>query len=306
MQIDMKRELDVYISFWGFKNDRFDLNNLSDQTKFIVNMMVASFFFASEHYKNVYLVTDSKSKLLFEHIPFTEVFTELDSLNRLEPKYHRYWSLGKIKTMEFAAQFNRPFVQIDYDVFLRRPLPEWLISADLFCQSPEPVDIFPYNLDVFYKRFGYLGYSKSKSLNAYNCGIFGVSNLDFIKKFAKSAFEFVEHNDNQWVFDLEHDKENYNGSHMYLSSASSNLAGFQCAIWIEQYYLACAAKKEKIEVKLLFDGWERNEEFSKTAEKYGYIHLMEGKNNPERVDQINQFAKKVVNYEFNHNRVYGI
>ena len=298
----MNNNLDVYISFWGFKD--FDPNNLDESLKFIISMMTTSWFYASEHYENVYLVTDSKSKPLFSNIPFTKIYTELDSLSNLDPKYYRYWSLGKIKTMEFAAGFNRPFVQIDYDVFLRRPLPEWLISADLFCQSPEPVDIFPYNLDVFYEKFGYFGYSKDKSLDAYNCGIFGVSNLDFIKKFAKSAFAFVEHVDNQWVFDLEHDKENYNGSHMYLSSASSNLAGFQCAIWIEQYYLACAAKQEGIEVKLLFNGWERNEEFSKLAEKYGYIHLMEGKNNPIRIEQINKFANKVISKGYDHDLVY--
>ena len=301
---DKNNKLDVYISFWGFKD--FDVSNPSSDMEFIVSMMVASFFYASEHYENVYLVTDTKSKSLFLDIPFTKIYTTLDELNELDSKYHRYWSLGKIKTMEFAAKFNRPFVQIDYDVFLRRPLPEWLTSADLFCQSPEPVSIFPYNLNIFYDKFKYLGYSDTRSENAYNCGIFGVNNLEFIKKFSKSAFEFVIHKDNDWVFDLDHDKENYNGSHMYLSSSSNNLAGFQCAIWIEQYYLACAAQKEKINVKLLFDIWERNEEFSELAGKYGYIHLMEGKKNPIRIDQINEFAKKVLQCKFNHLKVYGV
>jgi len=299
----MNNKIDIYLSFWGFKD--FDVSHPNDNLKFIINMMTTSWFYASEHYENVYLVTDSKSKPLFSNIPFTKIYTELDSLSDVNPKYYRYWSLGKIKTMEFAAGFDRPFVQIDYDVFLRKPLPEWLTSADLFCQSPEPVHIFPYNLDVFYSNFKHFGYSDTRSENAYNCGIFGVNNLEFIKRFSKSAFEFVMHDENDWVFNLEHDLDNYNGSNLYLSSYSSKLAGFQCAIWIEQYYLACAAKREGINVKLLFDGWERNEEFSRTAEKYGYIHLMEGKNNPERVEQINVFANKVVTKGFNHDLVYG-
>ena len=299
----MKHDLDVYISFWGFKD--FNSNNSKKDLAFIVNMTITSWFFASQFYKNVYLVTDSKSKSFFSHIPFTKIYTDLDELTDLDSKYYRYWSLGKIKTMEFAAKFNRPFVQIDYDVFLKKPLPDWLTSADLFCQSPEPVDIFPYNLEVFYNKFKHLGYSSVRSENAYNCGIFGANNLEFIKKFSKSAYEFVTHKDNDWVFDLDHDKENYNGSHMYLSSSSNNLAGFQCAIWIEQYYLACAAQKEKINVKLLFDIWERNEEFSKLAGKYGYVHLMEGKKNPIRIDQINKFAKKVIACDYSHAKVYN-
>lgn len=299
----MKQDLDIYISFWGFKD--FDSNNSKKDISFIVNMTIASWFFASQFYKNIYLVTDSKSKSLFSHIPFTKIYTKLDELQELDPKYHRYWSLGKIKTMEFAAEFNRPFVQIDYDVFLKKPLPEWLTSADLFCQSPEPVEVFPYNLEIFYNKFKHLGYSSVRSKNAYNCGIFGVNNLEFIKKFSKSAFEFVMHKGNDWVFDLDHDKENYNGSHMYLSSSSDNLAGFQCAIWIEQYYLACAAQHEKINVKLLFDIWERNEEFSELAEKYGYVHLMEGKKNPVRIEQINKFAQKVIANGYDHIKVYN-
>lgn len=279
----MNDELDIYISFWGFKD--FDVKNLSSDMMFTVHMMSCSYFFASLNYKNVYLVTDTKSKPMFDHIPFTETFTVLDDLLELDNKYQKYWSLGKIKTMEFAASKNRPFVQIDYDVFIKKPLPNWLTSADLFCQSPEPVDIFEYDLNTFYSKYNYLGYASNKVANAYNCGIFGVNDLNFIKRFCKSVFDFVLHPNNDWVFD-------------------SRLASFQCAIWAEQYYLACAAEQEKIEVKLLFDSYN-NAENAKLSAQYGYVHLMVSKNNPVRIEQITSFAKRLYEHEFNVEVVLG-
>ena len=299
----MNYDLDIYISFWGFKD--FDVENLNSDMEFIVHMMSCSYFFASLNYKNVYLVTDTKSKTMFEHIPFTAIFTELDVLFELDNKYHRYWSLGKIKTMEFAASKGRPFVQIDYDVFIKKPLPEWLTSADLFCQSPEPVDLFPYNLDVFYSNYNYLGYAETRSLSAYNCGIFGVNNLNFIKKFSKSVFTFIKHPQNDWVFDTEYERIVYGGSNDILDSSNpAKLAGFQCAIWAEQYYLACAAAQEKIEVKLLFEGYD-NVTNSNLAQSYGYVHLMEGKNDPIRIQQISNFAKRLYEHNFDYKKIIG-
>lgn len=291
----MKQDLDIYISFWGFKN--FDPFNLDDYFEFIRNCTIVAHNKAAQHYKNVYLVTDSKSLPMFKDIPFTKIYTNLDELQNIDKKYHRYWCLGKIKAMELASSKKRPFVQIDYDVFLNKPLPKNIISADLFCQSPEPVDVYSYNLNLFYENYKYLGYAKNKPKDAFNCGIFGCNDFKFMNKFCKSTQEFIFHKDNAWVLEALNESKAYGGYYNKSGiSTKDHLAGFQCAIWAEQYYLACAAKKEDIEVKFLFERplYENADLALKLSKEYGYVHLLSGKEDPNIRAQINSLANQII------------
>jgi hypothetical protein len=291
----MKQDLDIYISFWGFKE--FDPLSLDDYFSFIRDCMIVSQNKAAEHYNNVYLVTDSKSLPMFSDIPFTKIYTDLDELNDIDKRYHRYWCLGKIKTMELAAEKKRPFVQIDYDVFLNKPLPNRITSSDLFCQSPEPVNVYSYNLNLFYENYNHLGYAKDRVEDAFNCGIFGCNDFEFINKFCKSALDFIFHTDNEWVLEVLNESKAYGGYYNKLGiSTKEHLAGFQCAIWAEQYYLACAAKKEGIEVKFLFERplYENVDLALKLSNEYGYIHLLSGKEDPNIRAHVKSLANKIV------------
>lgn len=291
----MKKDLDIYISFWGFKD--FDPNNPDEYFSFIRECTIVSHNKATQHYNNVYLVTDSKSLPLFEDIPFTEIYTNLDELLHVDSRYHKYWSLGKIKTMELASKKERPFVQIDYDVFLNKPLPEWLTTADLFCQSPEPVDVYSYNLDLFYDKYQYLGYAKRRVPDAFNCGIFGCNNFDFMDKFCKSTQEFIFSEYNTWVLEAISEGKAYGGYYnSHGMSTETHLAGFQCAIWAEQYYLACAAQEEGVKVKFLFETplYENVEESLKLAGEYGYVHLLSGKEDPKTRAQVKELANQIL------------
>jgi len=287
------KELDIYISFWGFSD--FDVENPNKRISNIVDMMILSFSHARRHYKNIYLVTDTKSLPLFKDIPFTEIYTDLDKLQELDSKYHRYWSLGKIMTIQKAANIGRPFVQIDYDVFLKKPLPEWLVSAGVFAQSPEPVaHTFAYNLDLFYDTYGHLGPCEHRSDKAFNCGIIGGSNMEFFKKYADGAIDFIKHPLNSKAFTMDLSSSKKAAAYSYLVFKQYHMApdvvpGFQFAIWSEQYYLACLAIQENVEVNLLFEG--HSDDYNAVlADEYGYIHLLDGKNDLEMMKTVSENA----------------
>jgi len=296
-------KLDIYISFWGFSIS--DKDNLSQKVKDILDMTVVAFSYAKRNHKNIYLVTDSKSKQLFDHIPFTKIYTDLDSLYDIDKRYQKYWSLGKIKTIQLACKAKKPFVQIDYDVFIQNTLPSRLENAAVFCQSPEPVShTFAYNLNMFYDIYGYLGAASNRTEISYNCGIVGGNDLSFLKKYADSVFEFVMHIDNQKALDLNFSNKENAASYSYYIFEQYNIIpdeipSFQLAIWAEQYYLACMLKQEKIDVELLFNTWDPNDYVNiKTANECGYVHLLESKNDQEKMDQVRQISKIAIDNNF--------
>jgi hypothetical protein len=74
---------------------------------------------ASQHYPNTLLVTDDEgARILVDELklPFRRVSTALNTLERANPEW---WSLGKI---EAYRRQHEPFVHIDTDVFLWKPL----------------------------------------------------------------------------------------------------------------------------------------------------------------------------------------
>lgn len=293
-----KRDFDIYLSYWAF--DDFDIDNLSDKMQMTVNCAKLSYYYASLHHNNIYLVTDSRSKALFEDIPFTEVHVLLDDLNEMDERYKRYWSISKIMTVEFAAKKKRPFIHIDHDVFLMTELPDFLFEADVFCQNPEPTDVFhTYNIDVFYKKYKYLGYAETRVKNAYNTGLLGFTNLDFASKFAKSTLDFTFHEDNKWVLGVHHEKENYNNKFSKITENSVEISGLQAVLWNEQYYIGCAIESENVKVSCHFDSYNQGEN-AKLKEKmgWGYSHLMSGKEDPKLMNRIKELATKVSNNSY--------
>jgi hypothetical protein len=294
----IKKNMDVYLSYWSF--NEFDIDNLSDKMKMTLACTRLSYYFASLHYENVYMVTDSKSKCLFEDIPFNDIYVELDDLNNMDERYNRYWSISKIKTVEFASKKGRPFMHIDYDVFLPKPLPDFLFEGDVFCQNPEPIGVFKnYNVDVMYKKYKYLGYASTRVENAYNTGLLGFTNVDFANKFATSALEFTFHKDNTWALDVYHEKNNYNGKFAEIDESTEKVSGLQCVLWNEQYYIGCAIESEGVKVICHFDGYDQFENDKVKKENgWGYSHLMSGKEDPAVIKQITELSSFVVSNDY--------
>src|SRR5579863_3532555 len=89
---------------------------------------------AQRQFPETMLVTDSEGKALLVDrlgLDFTHVSTELDHLRDAD---QGWWALGKL--VAYSLQ-DQPFVHLDTDVFLWRPLPAWLTAAPVFAQCPE-------------------------------------------------------------------------------------------------------------------------------------------------------------------------
>ena len=89
---------------------------------------------AGKYYPETVLVTDTAGKRLLVDqlgIPFRHVSTELDRLRDIDPAW---FSLGKL--VAYSIQ-DQPFVHLDADVFLWKPLPGHVTQAAVLAQCPE-------------------------------------------------------------------------------------------------------------------------------------------------------------------------
>ena len=155
---------------------------------------------AARHYPDTVLITDKPGKSLLVDklgLPFKEVSTELEQLNQADPGW---WALGKL--LAYTLQ-NQPFVHIDTDVFLWKPLPEILLQAPVFAQCPErhPLDEWrnPQEIAQVFERCHLplpveWVWSISRELDYFReecCGIIGGSNTGFIQHYARTALDII-------------------------------------------------------------------------------------------------------------------
>ena len=152
-----------------------------------------------EHYDEVELYTDSVGyHILIEvlQLPYTKTHVIFDDFQCLP----HHWALSKIKTYSLQTE---PFLHIDGDIYLPRPLPERVLNAPLVAQNREIGT-------TYYRRMMDLGVLKhpsiilpkyientirEDSIASYNMGVFGGTDLDFIQKYCKEVFNFMETNE---------------------------------------------------------------------------------------------------------------
>jgi hypothetical protein len=156
---------------------------------------------ARRHYPETMLVTDQLGKeLLVDRLglSFTTVSTELDSICHADPGW---WALGKLVAYSMQEQ---PFLHLDTDVFLWKPLPPAVASAPAFAQCPEehsardreslPRQVETAFQDSMQPLPAEWEWSRSKSVDIHreaNCGILGGSRTDFIRYYANLARDLV-------------------------------------------------------------------------------------------------------------------
>jgi hypothetical protein len=153
------------------------------------------------HYPETVLITDSPGKALLVDnlgLSFTHVSTELD---RLQNEYPGLWALGKL--VAYSLQ-DKPFVHLDTDVFLWRPLPGRITSAPVLAQNPESYNLVdewsgPRAIENAFARAGLKlppewEWSRSHREHEFreaNCGILGGMNAGFIQHYARLALDLV-------------------------------------------------------------------------------------------------------------------
>lgn len=234
-----------------------------------------SVYTARQHYPQTCLVTDDDgARILVDELqlPFEQVSTGLNAIGDQNPEW---WALGKIEAYRLQQV---PFVHIDADVFLWKPLAPHVAEADVLTQNP--VSIVPrqsvYRPEEFERAIAWTadGWLPKEWLwyrrNAANqqgqcCGVFGGARVDFINHYARTALRLVADPLNRGSLQLMPRK----ADHMFL---------------IEEYVLtACVAYHQErkrspyrgIEIRHVFATME--DAFrSDRAREAGFTHLAGG------------------------------
>jgi len=243
----------IYLSYWpnGYVNG---------MTEEVMNMHKLSVHLVNKNYGECHLMTDKKGKELLKHLPFKSISTDLDIISNV--RTHN-WALGKLYTYYMLSKYGINFLHLDYDVFLWKPLPDTFLQNLIFAQSIDYHTHF-YCEEIF-QREAKNKYSAKKFNNnniAYNMGIFGGSDLDFISKYSEEAIE------------LTLDKENQNCYNSMANCFHSSVACF-----CEQMYLRITEQNYNKKIECLFGTLSDHKKMDKLSVEYGYTHLIGEKQN---------------------------
>ncbi len=151
---------------------------------------------ARRHYDTLELVTDQAGKTLLVDwldLPYTQVWNVLDE--HLDTCPAPLWALPKI--IAYSLQ-DSPFLHIDGDVFLRRPLDKAYLKAPIVCQNIEAgFPIYAETMAQILPAFDGIPLAIRRTnglFNASNTGVFGGNDLTFIRRYVTIALEFVRQN----------------------------------------------------------------------------------------------------------------
>jgi hypothetical protein len=224
---------------------------------------ILSVMAARPHFDTIALYTDDAgASLLVDRLglAFDQVSTSLNELNAQDPDW---WMQGKLYT--YALQ-QEPFVHLDADVYLFKPLPARLTAGGVLAQNPETVshptpwyDVEACEVAIRSRGDGYIPKEWSwyrtfiADQRAACCGIIGGHRVDLIGAYASSALRLLQSPGNRHAFDKIESKK-------------------ELAVFFEQYLLAAWAGYHKVEIEYLFDSYEQA--LNGGAAGAGFTHLM--------------------------------
>ena len=204
---------------------------------------------AREHFHAVELVTDSRGLHLSELMGwrYTSYLNVLDALK--SARLAQVWALGKLLAIQ--EQFE-PFVQIDTDVLLGKPLRRELRHARLIAQSIDYPDY-------------YIGPDMEAALAtanlpagrcAYNCGVVGGTDLALLHWYAQEGIALAG------------------------KFQGSAINGTTTSMAIEQYHLADFARRNHVRVETVLPMLHQPSDHARA----GYLHLTgDAKRDPAKV-----------------------
>ena len=252
---------------------------------------ILSFHTARQHFTQTGLFTDDEgARLLVDNLglEFDEVSTALNVLRNHDAAW---WAMGKIHT--YGLQ-TKPFIHVDSDVYIWKQ-PSFNSQASLIAQNPEHFTIgasyyLPEQLEWAVKQTpgGWLPTewewyrSRGCAQRAESCGIFGGTRTDFIRYYAGTATQFIEHRGNQVAW--------------------QNIGvGIERNILVEQYLLSACIEYHKslqdspyrdLVIQYLFNS--QAEAFDpQRAAAIGYTHLIAGsKRNQHVADNLEKRVKR--------------
>lgn len=132
-------------------------------------------------------------------LPFAKIHVTLDGFNRSSA----LWGAAKVDT--YSRQ-REPFIHLDSDVFLWKPLPQSILEAGVSVQSiedkmhPNWATIYGPIRELMVDSFAYLPdvYRDEAACDtAYNVGIIGGSNLDAIGEYCQAVNRIIDAEENR-------------------------------------------------------------------------------------------------------------
>ncbi len=186
--------MNALFSFYSvpfMKNNKLNINYSSFFYSWVLSVNLAK-----KHFEKVILVTDTNGNDLLinkMNLPFDEVSL---ALNNMPPLNKNLWAYGKIYA--FALQ-TEPFVYLDYDVFLFNkinPYPGIIVQSvegfnpvllnGVYADYVNKLVTANYTSEMFVDR-------DESVLYGYNLGVFGGTDLDFIKDYCGEAKRIAEY-----------------------------------------------------------------------------------------------------------------
>jgi hypothetical protein len=243
---------EIWLSFWS----------PSKLSEFNYNLILLAGLYAKRSYGQVRILTHETMADACQRMGvFDEVALDMEDLYKDRLKIpRRNWAYSKLWAYRWLANRDRPFIHIDHDVFLKESLPERIHTAQLCAQHLESDAHQKYKLLVLYHYFkDKMPFPDVMPPDAVNMGIFGGTNLDFIRRYAEGAM--------QWSMSKDC---------TYALSRIGDLPQWAWAAIPEQHYLYAMAKSEQVPLELLF------EEQQVLSDNVGnYAHLGAKKSDPE-------------------------
>lgn len=184
-----------------------------------------------EHYDKVVLYTDKEGyKVLIEELqlPYTEVHVEYDEHLCLP----QHWAYSKIKTYSLQTE---PFLHIDGDIYLPKPLPESVMDAPLVAQNREigtgyyrrMMDRILSYPEIILPKYILEGL-RDNSIASYNMGIFGGNDIVFVQDYCRKVFKFMQAN--------------------HMNDGGVSHSNVDCNVFFEQLMFAAIADSQKRDV----------------------------------------------------------
>jgi hypothetical protein len=221
---------------------------------------------ARDHFSSIELVTDTEGYELLVNkmgLQFDTVKLDLDACADIPANL---WAFGKLKA--YSIQ-NEPFMHLDFDLFLLKPLPKWFFEAEIMAQSIEDFSLsyFQYysqgfdtlrthrNIPIEMTAFGDMPLNKQI---AHNAGVLGGRNWQALSDYGTKAMQLIRDN-------------------LDVIAALPDFKVSEMNIIYEQAFLTRYARHHDIQVSILVNG---NPHLNVVeVEKCGLVHLLASSKN---------------------------
>lgn len=252
-------------------------------------MFIYSMLWSTKWFHEVEMNTDNYGFNIFKHFESDKIKIK-NTLNMFENfDSSIFWAYPKIYSLTLQ---NEPFIHIDGDIFIFRKLKDSLFRGDFGFQNLEKTYYErTYNqlvkfCDIFFNHKPTEWNPNLRS--AVNCGLMYFKDPNLAKLFHDNVYKYFINIDYFLIEKLKKElKEIINTTYITYP------------LLFEQYYVNCFISnlKDKKVNYLLSDEEIQKEEKGEACIE-GYIHLIEDKNNPTYIDNIEKRFSLEFPYEY--------